>query len=86
MIALFKNGLIGSLIGTGYNNIMLRTFIAIMITMEIVASNQKLSGKDIYHIIDKIIAAILHRAIHIIKIGIKLLGASFLASVIILLM
>ena len=45
MIALFRNGFIGSLIGTGYNNIMLRTFIAIMIIIEIIASKKKLSGK-----------------------------------------
>jgi hypothetical protein len=84
MIALFKNGVIGSLLGKGYNKMILRTFIAIMIIIEIVASNLKLSGKYITHRIANIIATILHKAIHIIKLGIKVLGASFFANVIIL--
>jgi hypothetical protein len=45
IIALFRNGLIGSLIGTGYNNMMLRTLIAIIIIIEIIALKKKLSGK-----------------------------------------
>jgi hypothetical protein len=44
MIALFRNGVIGSLLNKGYNRIMLSIFIAITIIIETNASNVKLWG------------------------------------------
>ena len=83
MSAPLRNGLIGSILGIGYNRMMLRRFMAMTIYIETSASKLKLWGNWIYHIIAKIIAAILHKKIHIIKMGINVLGASFLSSVII---
>jgi hypothetical protein len=84
MIALLRNEVNGSLPNKGYNRMMLRIFIAIIIIIEIVASKKKLLGKYMFHITANTIAAILHRKIHIIKMGINVLGASFLLSDIII--
>jgi hypothetical protein len=45
MIALLRNGVIGSFRNNGYNRMMLRIFIAMIIYMETVASKVKLWGK-----------------------------------------
>jgi ABC-type long-subunit fatty acid transport system fused permease/ATPase subunit len=78
----FRNGLIGSIPNMGYKRIMLSTFIPIIITMEMVASNKKVSGNCNHHTTARIIAITLQRNIHTMKVGIKLLGASFLLRVI----
>jgi len=44
MSAPLRNGVIGSIPNKGYNRMMLRTFIAITMYIETVASNLKLSG------------------------------------------
>jgi hypothetical protein len=44
MSAPFRNGVIGSISSNGYNRMMLRTLIAMMIYNENVASKVKLSG------------------------------------------
>jgi len=44
MSALFRNGVNGSLPGNGYNRMMLRTLIAMMIYIETIASKVKLWG------------------------------------------
>jgi hypothetical protein len=44
MSAPFRNGVIGSIPSIGYNRMILRTLIAMMIYIETIASNVKLSG------------------------------------------
>jgi hypothetical protein len=72
----------GSILSIGYKRKILNTFMAITINIEMVALKKKLSGNCIAQIIARIIATTLQRKIQTMKMGIKLLGASFLASVI----
>ena len=44
MSALLRNGVIGSILNNGFNRIMLKIFIAMMIIIEISASKVKLWG------------------------------------------
>ena len=56
----------------------------IIIIIEIKALKKKLSGNRKYHTTARIIARILHVKIHIMKVGMNDLGASFLSSDIII--
>jgi hypothetical protein len=77
-----RNGLMGSIPNIGYKSMMLRTFIPIIIIIETSALKKNVSGNSNHQTIARIIAEILQRNTHIMKMGIKLLGASFLSSVI----
>jgi hypothetical protein len=74
--------LIGSIPNIGYNNMMLNTLIPMMMIIEMVASKKKVAGNNNHQKIARIIADTLHNEIQIMKMGIKLLGASFLSRVI----
>jgi len=61
---------------------ILRIFIPMIIIIETNALKKKVAGNSNHQTIARIIAEILHRKTHIMKMGIKLFGASFLSSVI----
>jgi hypothetical protein len=82
MSAPLRKVLMGSIPNIGYKRIMLKTLMPMMIIIETVSSNKNVPGNINHQIIARIMAETLQRKIQIIKVGIKLFGASFLSSVI----
>lgn len=82
IMAPFRKVVMGSIPNIGYKYRILAILIPIIIIIEIKASKKNVSGNTNHQITARIIAVILQRKIHRMKVGIKVLGASFLSSVI----